>query len=173
MEKVTNPFSEPYPLWHKTHGDNLEKAMREGIIADGFRSRIGKTNYARNFHAPWNEKYVSLIRGSQNGADGYSRGSLAILVVPMGEIVSPSDEKFPETFDVTPLMGEFWVKDRIAPREFRGLQIEREDDLKGLILMMQKLDSSRALPVYHAIKGLIWPVKMTREQLRDHVKSEV
>ncbi len=173
MEKVTDPFSEPYPLWHGTTFDKLPEILAEGIISADFAKRIGKTNYRRSYQAKHNNTYVSLERGDDRG-NRYVFSDISILVEPLGEVIDHSDIP-PELIDPNgvfePWVTEFVVKDRIAPRELKGLQIREDWELPKAIKIMREGDPSQALPVYLG-DSLVWPVKMTREQLRDHVQSQ-
>lgn len=181
MAKVTDPFShafeEPYPLWHGTEIEKLPDILREGIVAEDFAKRIGKTRfrYRRNwnFQAKWNNKYVSLARGDTYG-NSYFSYSVSILVEPTGEIIEPPRElSSGNTGDIVkPYDYELLVKNRISPREFKGLSVRTEADVDKILSVMRGLPPSRALPIYFR-NSLVWPVRMTREQLEAHVQSKV
>jgi hypothetical protein len=182
MGKVTDPFSnafkQPYPLWHGTKIDKLQDILREGILAGDFAERVGKTgaSYRRNFHGGWSDRYVSLARGDSRG-NSYGYPPVSILVEPRGGTIEPPKEFFPKSGvkswrDLTPYTYELWVKHRIAPSEFRGLSVTDEMDVDEIVAIMRGIQPKYALPIYFK-DNLVWPVRMNREQLHDHVKSNI
>lgn len=196
MEKVIDPFSRPYPLWHATFSRNLPAILRQGIVSSDFIRRSGIGAEIRP-QSSWNKDYVSLFNGSARQV-WYPK--VGIIVEPEDQIVPADESLFEEGKDFYyPYREEMLVKRRIAPREFKGLVIGHTDrkaleefgqfgrrelyytnpetgetvygpvPLEGILSMMQELPSSQALPVYDSIKGLVWPQVLGKDELRKRV----
>ena len=167
-----DPFSEPYPLWHASRFEKLTSIIREGIIAGDFASKIGKKDYASEFGMSWNKKYVSLNRG---GNQGYlSGGEVSFLVAPRDELISATTLPLKPWDHYEPVPGELLVKSRISPRELKGIQVWQGPDLTktvtDIVGIFQSMDPKLSLPIY-TVDGLVWPQKLTRDQLRERAKT--
>jgi hypothetical protein len=175
MDKVIDPFSEPYPFWHYDDPEKLMDILKEGIIAENFAKRIRKENYRRRFSSSWNEINVSVTNA---GDYGYPYIAAGIFVKPLDR-VSKADPSLRQPGDkLDPEEHEHLIKRRIALREFTGVYLGdifppgmNRDELRDCIIDYFCTHPDRSLPIYD-YRGLTWPVKMSRQQLQGYVKSK-
>jgi len=161
MAKIVHPYAYPYPFWHQTWLYKLEDILTQGVIAGNFASRIGKKDYRSNYGSSWNKKYVSIEEGGMDGAR--SAGPLAVLVFSRDK-PSPATDDFYQPGDTHfPMENEFLVKNRIAPREIRGVQVYLSD-VEVAVAKIMDLGPKYAVPVYTE-DGLAWPMKLSKSQL--------
>jgi hypothetical protein len=171
-EKIIDPYSDPFPFWHYTNAEKLMDVLREGIMAESFSKRIGKKNFRRGFSSSWNDTHVSITNAE---GFGYPFIEAGVFIKPLGEVKKadkslrrPGDELDPEAH-------EHLSKRRIAPREFTGVYLGdrfpqgmSKYKLFNSIIDYFSTNPDRSLPIYD-YRGLIWPTKMTKEQLRGSV----
>lgn len=199
MDKVIDPYSEPFPYSHHTSIHKLASVLNSGLVAERFARRANLQEYKRAYNSSWNDDYVSLWRSSIY----YSIWPyISIMVNPRGQIISADEIKSKKTDTQVTLPGEFLVKNRISPSEFTGLVIgDREPSnpdvisyderygyeyygpgdprnswglaivpLEAVLEITNKLDPSQSLPIYKGSEGLVWPTRMSPEELRERAK---
>lgn len=186
MNKVTYPYSDPYPFIHKTYPKLLDSILKSGIVAGQFAERAKIEGYHSNFNSSWNNRYVSLHRGPLDFH--LSSISVGIIVAPYDKPVKATrnikrDSDLFEPYNTY----EYLVKNRISPREIAGIIIgtwgmqeewwkfEEAMPLDNVLEIMKR--RGIYVPVYRIslsgireIDGLIWPQKMSRVQLREYLK---
>jgi len=172
MRKLSDPFSGSYPFFQETEVQDLGAILKEGIVAGDFAKRIRKTDYRKKFNSSWNDKYVSLWRKDRLPITLVGTSRIAVLANPRGVLPATSDLR-QEGDQFSPKIGEYLVKNRVAPREFVGLYIRPEKSktmynygLDEVVSMLYALDPSLSLPIFDET-GLVWPVRINKEMLHN------
>jgi len=191
MEKVIDPYSEPFPYTHITPFRKLGSVLKNGLVAENFARRAKIDEFTRRYKSSWNDRYVSL---SQHSIKLCVWPYVTILVRPNEDVIQGREVKA-RTTDVFEPDWELLVKNRISPKEFIGIVIgDRSPDNPDVVSLedyynydpkdwrkasvripaeaildtMEK--SGISLPVYKGSEGLVWPVRMTPEELGERYK---
>ena len=183
IDKLTDPFGkDKYPYMHVTKPETLESILINGIVAGEFAERAGISSYSSRFKSSWNKSYVSLVKGPIQMLWGLGIGGsdlIGVLVEPADQTIPATVERKSESDRLNPQVGhEYLVRNRIAPREIRGIVLRRNlssnpNNLGRVIKTIEGIDTSLAVPVYREAEGLVWPIKLTREELKDRVESQI
>lgn len=180
MDKLTDPFSEPYPYFHVSFLRNLSSIMKNGLVAGEFADKAKLGNHSLNIGSSWNRRYISLSKRPVDQVWEWGGGCVGILVKPSKEPIL-ANQNLKQINDMhSPHTDEYLIEHRVAPREIVGIVTGSSDQgqFKEITLedIKEKLRESEidlSIPIYNALDGLIWPERLTREELKDRVQSQV
>lgn len=164
LERVVDIWSRQDPvLVHATDIAKANTRLREGLISSEFAVRIGSKGFEHLRSKP--DPYIWFTVGPFR-VGGPLKHSLGIIAKPTG----PLFWNIPELTPVEKLeIGrQAVVLNRVAPREFTGLvlpdnQLVWEKSLGKVLASMRKTGLS--LPVYTRNGDLIWPKRMSHEEI--------
>jgi len=137
-------------------------------VIDVIKAR-GVDGFERRYSSVRNEKYVSISKLGELVED------IGFIVKPLGEVIKP-DQVVVRPGDFYPTLGEFVVPHRIAPREFLGIYIQGSGKWhirkgryvvspKVVVKEIEGLGKESAIPIYDFQGNLIWPKRMTHEEI--------
>ncbi len=155
---------------HGTSVKKLGSILRNGIVAENFANRAGVDGFERRYSSVRNEKYVSISKLDEGFVE-----DIGFIVKPLGEVTKP-DQVVIRRGDFYPTLGEFVVPHRIAPREFLGIYIQGSGkwairrgkyaiNPRVIVKEIKGLSTESAIPIYDFQGNLIWPKRMTREEI--------
>lgn len=184
MGKVIDPFSEPWPFYHITDVDRLESILRNGLVSADFAARARIPNYVSDYGSSWNRRFISLYEGSLSDFSTPSDQVVAVIVRPTDQAIMATEKLRKLTDFHFSVRDEALVKYRISPKEIMGISLGEDFTTGGrsislqnsrierILEIMNSLDPKLAVPIFTAGQRLIWPVKMTREELANKVQSQ-
>ena len=179
--KITDPYHEPFPLWHETNYWNLEQILTDGLISGNEAKRreskvlrkiqikIGRrSEFRHSYSGSYNDEHVSLADGLDPKVIGTPDVAL-IIDRNKTAIIDPNnvDHGIAKDSYLHPKEFEKWVEGKIPTENFIGIIIGEHlyggshdasspAKVRDIINIVRRVKPKYALPIYFQGK-VVWP----------------